>query len=750
MNDAQYQNAVRAHQAGKLGEAAQLYAEILRAEPRHFPALFSLGYLNLQTGRFEDAQRLLGEALRLNANSPDALFLRGSALQQLKRAAEALQCFDRALALKPNFPEAHSGRAAALKSLGRHDARPTTAQASTVPESAAAAYVRACALAQANQLEDSLAEFGRAVAIAPQFVEALCNRGAVLLALKRPGEAVQSFDAALQVSPSFFEALNNRGNALSELGRFEEAVASYDRALMARPNAFEVLLNRGNALLSAHRGGDALTSYEQALTAQPDNAPALKGRANALFELGRFEEAIGGFEAALARDPAQPYSRGDLIFSKLQCCDWSNLNEERTLIITAVNRGDAVINPFEFLALPASPDEQRDCASIWVREKYPAAAPLWRGEAYGHDRIRVAYLSANFHNHAVGQAISGVLEKHDRARFEIVGLSWGPDDGSAARARIAGACDRFIDISRQNDGEAARLVRQMEIDIIVDLMGFTAEHRTGILAARAAPIQVNYLGYAGTMAAPYVDYLIADSVVIPDEERICYSERIVTLPGSYLPVDDTRVVGPALSRSTASLPDDAFVFVCFNNSYKFVPEVFDVWMRLLQRTERSVLWLSRVNAAAARNLAREASDRGVDPSRLIFAPFVANPADHLMRLAAADLFLDTLPYNAHATAVDALLAGVPVVTCKGQSFAGRVGSSLLHAAGMTELVTNSLEDYEALALELAADRTRLAALKTKLTAARHTQPLFDTSRYTKSLEQAYLEMLQPARTASIS
>jgi predicted O-linked N-acetylglucosamine transferase (SPINDLY family) len=252
------------------------------------------------------------------------------------------------------------------------------------------------------------------------------------------------------------------------------------------------------------------------------------------------------------------------------------------------------------------------------------------------------------------------------------------------------------------------------------------------------------------MAAPYVDYLIADSVVTADEERATYSEKIVTLPGSYLPVDDNRVVGPALSRSAAGLPDGAFVFACFNNSYKFSPEIFEVWMRLLQRTEHSVLWLSRVNAAAARNLKREASDRGIEPSRLVFAPFVANPADHLARLAAADLFLDTLPYNAHATAVDALLAGLPVLTCKGQTFAGRVGASLLHAAGLPELVTNSLAAYEDLALEIAGDPAKLAALKSKLATARRSQPLFDTSRHTRSLEQAYLEMQQRARGVSTS
>ena len=751
MNDLLFQNAVRAHQAGNLAEAARLYTEFLRANPRHFPALFSLGYLNYQAGRFAEAERLLGEALHFNPASPEALFVRGSALQRLGRAAEALACFDQALARKPDFAEAQSSRALALKALGQPDQPNLPSRPSNVPEAAATAFVRACGLAQANQIEAALAEFERAVAIAPHFVEALCNRGAILLAMKRHNEALQSFDAALSINPQLFEALNNRGNALSELGRFEEAVACYDRALRARPGVFEVLLNRGNALLGAQRIEEALTSYEQALAKQPGNAPALKARANALFELGRFEEAISGFEAVLAHDTAHPYALGDLVFSKLQCCDWRSLEEEEARIVGGVRRGEPVINPFEFLALSGNPEEQRACAALWVKEKYPPAPePLWRGEIYAHEKLRIAYMSANFHQHAVGQAIVGALEKHDRTKFEIIGLSWGPDEASELRARIKSSCDRFIDVSRQTDQDVARSMRQMEIDIAVDLMGFTADHRTRILAARPAPIQVNYLGYAGTMSAPYLDYIIADRIVIPDEEHGHYAETVFPLAGSYLPLDDSRTLGAPMPRSAAGLPADVLVFACFSNAYKFSPEIFAVWMRLLQKTRGSVLWLSRVNDAAQRNLARQAELRDVDSSRLIFAPFVTDRADHLARLGCADLFLDTLPYNAHSTAADALFAGLPVLTCRGHSFAGRVGASLLHAAGLPELVTNSLGDYEALALELANDRGKIAGLKSKLAANRSTHPLFDTARYTRQLEQAFVEMSERSRRGSIS
>jgi predicted O-linked N-acetylglucosamine transferase (SPINDLY family) len=617
---------------------------------------------------------------------------------------------------------------------------------SNVPQAAVVAFLRASALAQASQFNEALAEYDRAIAIAPQFIEAMCNRGSVLLILKRYTEALQSLDAALRIKPTLFEALNNRGNVLSETRRFDEAVESYERALKSRPDAFEPQLNRSSALLAARRCGEALTGYEKALSSRPNDVKAQKGRANALFELGRFEEAIAGFESALRREPAFPYALGDFVYSKLQCCHWRNLKEERARIVPAIRRGEPVMGPLAFLALSDSPEEQRACAAIWAREKFPPEPePLWRGETYNHDRLRIAYLSADFQQHAVGQAIVGVLEHHDRARFEIIGLSWGPDDQSELRARLRGATSHFIDVSGQTDQDVTRLIRHMEIDIAVDLMGFTADHRTKILAARPAPVQVNYLGYAGTMSAPYMDYIIADATVIPDEARAHYTETVVPLSGSYMPLDGRRVVQEPMPRSFAGLPDDAFVFACFNTAYKLSPEIFDIWMSLLEKKERSVLWLSRANAAVMRNLAREAQSRGIDPSRLIFSQFLTNPADHLSRLACADLFLDTLPYNAHVTATDALLAGVPVLTCKGRSFAGRVGASLLHAAGLPELVAASLDDYQAFALELANNPSKLAELKGKLAANRQTHPLFDTAGYTRQLEQKFIGMRARAR-----
>jgi predicted O-linked N-acetylglucosamine transferase (SPINDLY family) len=342
--------------------------------------------------------------------------------------------------------------------------------------------------------------------------------------------------------------------------------------------------------------------------------------------------------------------------------------------------------------------------------------------------------------------MAGIFEHHDRTRFETAAISWGAPDRSEMRTRLTAVFDRFIDIERETDARVARTLRDMEIDIAVDLMGFTGECRPGILALRPAPVQVNFLGYPGTMGAPYIDYLIADRVVIPEGEQQHYSENVVYLPDSYLPIDSSRLISsPVPARHEAGLPETGFVFASFNNSYKFSPEMFAVWMRLLHAVQGSVLWLSAGNPAVARNLAREAEARGVEGGRLIFAPFMPRPEDHLARLKLADLFLDTLPYNAHATAGDALLAGLPVLTCKGSSFAGRVAASLLHSAGLTELTTESLADYEALALELAREPTMLALMKTKLARNRSTYPLFDTARFTRHIEAAFATMAERSR-----
>ena len=567
------------------------------------------------------------------------------------------------------------------------------------------------------------------------------NLGVALAALGRFDEAVDAYGAAIAIDPGDVDALNNRGNALYELHRLGEALASYDRALAIQPNDAEVLNNRANVLCALNRHADALVSYDRALAIMPNYAHALNNRGNVLRALDRHEDAIADLQHLLNVQPDYEYARGELFDSKLRCCDWRDYEQVVETIKKEVAAGRRAVYPFNFLTISESSSDQLRCARTYGDHKFPTPkSSMGRDEWRPHERIRVAYLSADYHNSATSELMLGLFEAHDQARFETTAISYGPDSEDEKRKRLKGAFGRFIDVRGQSDRQTALLMRRLEIDIAVDLKGYTQDCRPGILAFRPSPVQVAYLGYPGTMGAAHIDYIIADALVIPDDQRACYTEKVVYLPHSYQANDSNRPIAPsAPTRREAGLPESGFVFCCFNSCYKFTPAVFDVWMRLLLEVEGSVLWLLDCDAAATRNLRRNAELRGVAANRLVFAPLIKN-ADHLARLRLADLCLDTTPYNAHTTASDALWAGLPVLTMLGSSFAGRVAGSLLKAVGLPELITDDLEGYEATALRLARDESALTAIKAKLARNRLTFPLFDTDRFRRNIESAYRTM----------
>jgi predicted O-linked N-acetylglucosamine transferase (SPINDLY family) len=494
--------------------------------------------------------------------------------------------------------------------------------------------------------------------------------------------------------------------------------------------------------MKLQRFDEALASYDRVAALAPNAAAAHVNRGTALAKMARHSEAAAAFDRGLALDANFDYARGDRLHSAMHACAWNGHDAECARLLAELSAKPSVAAPFTILSIPSSPADQLKCVQDYVAKKFKPAEPLWRGERYRHDRVRVAYLSSDLHDHVTAILMAGVFEHHDRSRFETTALSCGPDRDVAMRRRIKQAFEHFIDARSMSDPEIAKRVRNMEIDILVDLNGHTADARTGVTAHRAAPILVSYLGYPGTMGAPYIDYILADGVVIPDDQRRFYSERVAVLPGSYQPNDSTRqIADPGPTRAQAGLPENGLVFCSFCNNYKITPTMFGVWMRLLKQVEGSVLWLLETNRDVARNLRREAEGRGVSPERLVFAPRVPVEA-HLARQRLADLFLDTSPYNAHTTASEALWVGLPLVTLLGTTFAGRVGASVLHAAGLPELVADSIEDYEGLALSLARDPVRLAALRDKLARNRDSCPLFDTARTTRNLEAAFTLMWQ--------
>ncbi len=567
------------------------------------------------------------------------------------------------------------------------------------------------------------------------------NRGLALHELQRFEEALASYDRALTVQPDYAEALQNRGNTLHELKRFEEALASYERALTLRPDYAKALQNRGNALKELKRFEEALASYDRALAVQPDYAEAHSNRGLTLYKLKRFEEALASYDRALAMKPDHAYALSGIADCVNELCNWRRRTDVADKVIAQILEKKSIIYPFTLLGYSGDPSLQLQCARNYVADRAPTLSPtLWAGPIWRNDKVRVAYLSADFHQHATAYLMAELFELHDRSRFEIIGVSFGIDDKSEMRKRLVAAFDQFHDVLRKSDEEVAKLLHDLRIDIAIDLKGYTQDFRFGILAHRPAPIQASYLGFPGTMGAEFIDYIIADKTVAPFEHQPFYTEKIVHLPDCYQVNDTKRKIAERTpTRQETGLPDNGFVFCCFNNNWKITPDIFRVWMRLLHVVEGSVLWLLGDNKSAERNLRMEAQACGIDPARLVFASRLPLEG-HLARYRVADLFLDTLPVNAHTTASDALWAGLPVVTRLGQSFAGRVAASLLNAIGLSELVTHSIEDYAALALRLAKDPSLLAGYRNRLAKNRLTHPLFDTDRFRRHIEASYLQM----------
>ena len=701
--------AIALHQKGNLTEAEREYRLVLSAKPDQAEALYFLGMLNAQLGRNDEAVENYNRLLALIPDSAPALYNRGVALLRLRRYANAHASFDRALAIEPGDPETLTNLGITLYELKRY--------------------------------QEALSSYDQALATRPDLAEAWNNRGNVLRILNRAEDALASCDKALAIKPDYAEALSNRSGALVELGQFTEALTSCGKALALNPGFVEALTNRGNALRGLHQPAAALMSYDQALATKPDFVEALQSKANLLNYLHRHEEAVAIYEKALAFDAGNEFVFCMRAHSKMHCANWSTYKEDAERFALDVRSGKNGIAPFVFLGVADSPADQLLCANAWVRDHCsPSPIRVWKGERYRHDRIRIAYLSADFCDHAVSYLLAGLFETHDRSRFESTAISFGQNNAGEMRTRLMGAFERFIDVSSRSDAWVAKLLRELEIDIAVDLMGFTTGYRAKIFAARPAPIQVNYLGFPGTMGAEYIDYIIADRYVIPKEHLPHYSEKVVYLPDTFQANDSKRRIADRIpTRAEAGLPEKGFVFCAFNNTYKITPGLFDIWMRLLEKTDGSVLWLLGLNDAARRNLQGHGASRGIAPRRLVFAPH-ATYADHLARYQLADLFLDTLPFNAGATASDALWGGLPVLTCSGSAFAARMAGSLLNAVGLPELVTRSLEEYEAVALQLATNRHLLAETKARLAQNRLTCPLFDSDRFRRHIEAAYVTM----------
>ena len=744
--NALFQQAISFHRQGQLHEAAAVYRQVIAVLPAHPAASAYLGMLEFQRGNLADAVQLLQQALDINPDQLEASSFLGAALLNLERAAEALAVFDRVLALRPGFAEALVSRGMALRDLGRlEEALAAFDQAlAAEPGNCEVLNNRALALQSLNRADEALASVEQAIGLRPDLAVLHSNRGNVLLHFRRFDEALASYEHALRLDPGYADAWMNKGNVLLVLGRNEAALDSYDRALERAPGSAEAWLGRGNALLRTGDAEAAVASLDRAISGRPAYAPALVARGDALRKLKRLEEAAASYKLALEARPDFDFLRGRHFYARMQLCDWTGWQEEVRAIEAGIARGARVADPFHALSVTGSAALCRQAAETYAQAQFAAEQPLpGLPRRTRRDKIRLGYFSADFRNHPVSLLAAELFELHDRARFEVIAFSFDPDGGDAFTVRLITAFDQFIEVRDHSDRDIAERARAMEIDIAIDLGGYTQNSRTGVFAMRAAPLQVSFLGYPGTMGAPFIDYLLADPVVIPEAARRFYVEKIAALPHSYLPHDRSRAIGSrTFSRRELGLPERGFVFCSFNGSYKINPMMFDVWMRILQRVEGSVLWMSRASETAMRNLKAEAEVRGVSAERIVFAQMMPSTEDHLARLRSADLFLDALPYGAHTTAGDALWAGVPLLTCSGENMAGRAATSLLAALGAPELVTANLEAYEARACELAARPDILREIRDKLARNRLKMPAFDTPLYVRHIEAAYAAMYE--------
>jgi predicted O-linked N-acetylglucosamine transferase (SPINDLY family) len=733
---------------GRLEEALAACDRLIALNPRDLDALYNRAVVLSRLRRFDDALLAFDKVLARDGGSVDALFERGNILAALGRFDEAVACYEALLKKAPAHLGALTNRGNALARLGRQAEALACYEAllAVRPGDLNALSNRGIALKELGRYEEAMASCERALKIDPNSVAALITRGNVLAKLSRYEEALASFERAAALDPRDVDALNNRGFALTQLRRFGDAFAAFDRALAIDPANIGVLDNRGAALLAMSRFEDALATFDRARALKPDDAETLYLRGHALANLARYEEAVSAWERVLAIAPGHPHALGALAFYRLMLCDWSKAEEFEAKLKRALEDERAVVEPFTLLAYPIGPADQLRLTRRFVRHRIPAGPRLAQArKARVGDKIRLAYLSADFRNHATAWLAVGLFELHDRSRFEVLGVSYGVDDGSETRRRLAAAFDQFHDVAQRSDREVAELLLDLGVDIAVDLKGHTQHGRPAILACRPAPVQVSYLGYPATMGVDFIDYVLADRIVLPFDQQPSYSEMIVHLPNCYQINDSKReIAAEAPTRGAVGLPETGFVFCSFNNSYKLTPQFFDVWMRLLRQVEGSVLWLLGTSEAATCNLRNEASARAVDPSRLVFAPKSEMPK-HLARHRLADLFLDNLPVNAHTAASDALWVGLPVLTCIGGSFVGRVAASLLCAVGLPELITRSLDEYEALALKLATDPALIASLQQKLDRNRKTCPLFDTDRLRHGIERAYITMWEITR-----
>ncbi len=768
---------------GRARDAVPPLRQVLMAAPRHAAALEHLGLAHLMLGEFIEAENALASAAALPGAPASALMRLGIAVLEQGRPAEALPALRRAVALDPRDATCHLNLGRALAHAGEMASAQEHFQTvlRLAPGQADAAFNLGVIALQRDELDQARLWFERVLAQSPRYVDAMVSLGIVLQKQSRLDEAADCLRQALAMEPANARAGNDLARTLALQGRPEQAREQYLAALRTDPGLTAAREGLAAVCLALGRVSEGIDHLEATLQAEPDNHNARSALAGALFENGRLDESEAAALRVLALDASAAAAYGTLAnvyivrgeldravatlesgyahtgagnllgvlaYQLRQTCDWPKWHEAWDAMAPGIEGGAALGSPFWLLCEPTSAGQQLAYTRRWAQSRFGPVVP--GTEAAGnppraHPRLRIGYLSSDLQEHAAAYLIAEVLEQHDRERFEIYAYSHGPDDQGAMRRRLRAACEHFTDIAWEPDDIAAERIRRDALDVLIDLKGYTAGDRLTIMARRPCDVQVTWLGYPGTTGAAFIDYLIADAFIIPPERESDYSERIVRLPHCYQPNDRKRAAAETLSRAEYGIPDRAFVFCCFNQTFKITPDVYAVWMRLLRSVPDSVLWLVDSNRWAQRNLLETAQTRGVAAERLVFAPRLPY-ARHLARYRVADLALDTFPYTSHTTLSDALWCGCPTVGLCGETFAARVSGSILTAAGVPDLVTYTLAEYEQLAHRLAVQPSLLNEFRARVARARNGSPLFDSVTFTRDLERLYLQLARTFHT----
>jgi len=743
------------HQQGNVAEASEVYRTILQLDPEHFDSLHLLGVSLYQHNDFLEALRYISQALLVNPLHGAALSNKGLILKSLGEFTEAISYFSKAIAIEPKNSQAYLNKGNALIELQAfEEALSCYNTAIELQGDYALAYSnRASTFHNLKKYQEALGDYQKALMLQPNTPQTLLNQGNTLRELRLFEQALNSYDLAIKIDPQYDEAYMNKGLALKEQGELNQAIDHYNHAIRIHSQYAEAFSNRGIAQLDLGDLNSSVASFDSAIFIKPNYGDAYLNLGIAQNRLGELKESLRCFDIALGLKPDYKFIPGTRMHLKMQMCQWDNFDHEVHTLSDQIIAKHKATPTLALLAMMDSPKLQYEAACIWGQHHHPENHALEDITPHPRNRkIRIGYFSADFYYHAVSILMAGVFEFHNKDTFEIYAFSLRSRSPDLMTERLQGAFDHFLNVENASDKEIASMARDLGIDIAIDLGGYTEGSRTNIFAYRAAPIQVSYIGYLGTMGLDYIDYLIADPVLIPENTQDFYSEKILYLP-NYQANDSSRSISTRkLNRADVGLPEDAFVFCSLNNNYKITPTTFNCWMRILRQVENSVLYVYVDNDFAQSNLIQEAEKRGISSSRLIFTRRVALD-DYLLRYKLADLFLDTHPYNAGTTASDALWVGLPVITYPGESFASRIATSILTAIDLPELITRNQLEYETLAINLAKNPEKLKLIKEKLARNRLTTPLLNTALFTKHLEMGfeavmdrYCKGLPPAHT----